>query len=73
MMASLNPDQVLERGYVRVTGADGQTLVSMATAQKESSLSLHFRDGALRVAPATPVKPTPSPRQPKPNQDDLFG
>ena len=51
LMASLNPDRVLERGYVRVTGADGRTLVSKSAAAKESGLSLHFQDGALEVVP----------------------
>jgi exodeoxyribonuclease VII large subunit len=51
LMVSLNPDTVLERGYVRVTAADGRTLVSRAAAAKEAALSLHFRDGELAVAP----------------------
>jgi exodeoxyribonuclease VII large subunit len=52
LMVSLNPDAVLERGYVRVTGADGRTLVSRAAAAQEAGLSLHFRDGELAVTPA---------------------
>ncbi len=51
LMVSLNPDTVLERGYVRVTAADGRTLVSKAAATQEASLVLHFRDGALATAP----------------------
>jgi exodeoxyribonuclease VII large subunit len=51
LMTSLNPDTVLERGYVRVTTAEGRTLVSKAAASKEASLSLHFRDGELSVTP----------------------
>ncbi|MCW1429213.1 exodeoxyribonuclease VII large subunit [Novosphingobium sp. JCM 18896] len=51
LMVSLNPDNILQRGYVRVTGADGRTLVSKAAAAQEVSLSLHFRDGELAVSP----------------------
>ena len=52
LVQSLNPDTVLQRGYVRVTGADGRTLVSRDAAAGEAALSLHFRDGTLDVAPA---------------------
>ncbi len=51
LVQSLNPDGVLRRGYVRVTGPDGQTLITKAAAVGQSSLSLHFRDGTLLVAP----------------------
>jgi exodeoxyribonuclease VII large subunit len=33
-MASLNPDAVLARGYVRVTGEDGRTLVAQQASAK---------------------------------------
>ncbi|MDE1917992.1 MAG: exodeoxyribonuclease VII large subunit [Sphingomonadales bacterium] len=83
IMASLNPDAVLARGYVRVTGADGRTLVGQAQAQAEARLTLHFRDGTVDVAPLedgalpTPrAAPAPPPRKPTPPkgpvQDDLF-
>ncbi len=52
LMASLHPDKALERGYVRVTAADGRTLVSRADAAKEAGLAFHFRDGELAVVPA---------------------
>jgi exodeoxyribonuclease VII large subunit len=50
-MASLNPDAVLARGYVRVTGEDGRTLVGSSQAAAEARLTLHFRDGLLDVTP----------------------
>jgi len=53
LITSLNPDTVLERGYVRVTGAGGRTLVSKAAAAREAALVLHFRDGELAAAPAS--------------------
>jgi exodeoxyribonuclease VII large subunit len=66
---SLDPDRVLQRGYVRVTGADGQTLVSRDRAAAQAALTLHFRDGQLGVVPAgaqqpavAPVRAAPKPK-----------
>lgn len=80
LMASLDPDAVLQRGYVRVTGADGRTLTEAARARDEAVLTLRFRDGPLEVAPkggATPPPkrraPRPAAPTPRPAQDDLFG
>jgi exodeoxyribonuclease VII large subunit len=67
LMASLQPHKALDPGYVRVTAADGRTLVNKAVAAKEAALSLHFRDGELAVVPAdgraarSPTKKSPSP------------
>jgi len=66
LMASLNPDSLLEKGYVRVTAADGRTLVTRAAAAGEPSLSLHFRDGELAVVPAEGRAPRPAARKPGP-------
>jgi exodeoxyribonuclease VII large subunit len=65
---SLNPDNVLKRGYVRVTGADGRTLVSKAQASDEASLVLHFGDGELGVVPAGSQSPAPSAKRAAPSQ-----
>ena len=83
VMASLNPDNVLRRGYVRVTGADGRTLVARDAAAEEAALTLHFRDGALGVVPSSDAGPGEPPaaragsRRPAKSgpaqQDDLFG
>ena len=86
IMASLNPDNVLARGYVRVTASDGRTLTNREAAMAESSLTLHFRDGVMDVTPgqtpapreaepAAPKRPAPAPRAKTtpPTQDDLFG
>jgi exodeoxyribonuclease VII large subunit len=75
LMVSLNPDTLLGKGYVRVTGATGQTLVDAAAARKEASLTLHFRDGPLEVAPGGPVPAKSRSPRPKPaaTQHDLFG
>ncbi len=76
---SLNPDNVLKRGYVRVTGADGRTLVGKAQAAVETSLVLHFGDGELGVVPlgaqppAPPVKRSASSQKaPPPEQGKLL-
>ncbi len=75
--ASLNPDAVLQRGYVRVTGADGATLTTRAAAAEQAGLVLHFRDGALKVAPgdappAAPSRSKPAPKAPPPEQGKLL-
>jgi exodeoxyribonuclease VII large subunit len=79
VMASLNPDAVLARGYVRVTGEDGRTLVGASQAQAQARLTLHFRDGLVEAVPLgdapPPLRPVP-PRKSSPKgplQDDLFG
>jgi exodeoxyribonuclease VII large subunit len=74
LFASLDPARVLERGYVRVTGADGRTLVSRAAAASEAALALHFRDGLLDVIPGTsaPVRAAAKPKLAPPEQGKLL-
>ena len=62
VLQSLNPDGILQKGYVRVTGADGRTLVSAQQAREATRLTLHFRDGQLNVAPLDGAAPRPAPR-----------
>lgn len=71
LLASLNPDRVLQRGYVRVTGSDGRTLTNAAAARTAESLALRFRDGTVDAVPAgvprgsaAPARPAPKPRPP---------
>jgi exodeoxyribonuclease VII large subunit len=76
LMISLDPDNVLKRGYVRVIGPDGRTLTDKVEAAKEAALTLKFRDGDLPVG--TGGSAPPAPRKPRPSgsplrQDDLFG
>ena len=88
VMASLDPDNVLKRGYVRVTGGDGRTLVDAVNAAREVMLTLHFRDDTLAVRPAggddqdgapprkSPAKPPRGPdgeESAANRQQDLFG
>ncbi len=74
LFASLDPARVLERGYVRVTAADGRTLVSRAAAAGEAALALHFRDGVLDAVPAgsAPSRAAPKPKVPPPEQGKLL-
>ena len=65
VMRSLNPDTVLARGYVRVTGPDGRTLTDRAAAADQPSLTLKFRDGDLQVAPGETPPPQPSRAAPR--------
>ncbi len=58
LMNSLDPLRVLQRGYVRVTAADGRTLVDRAAAAGEAALALHFRDGVLAVATGPQAPPS---------------
>ena len=71
-LTSLDPDRVLQRGYVRVTRSDGKTLTCQTLAAAEPALALHFRDGVLDVVPAgtAPPRTAPKPR-PAPKPDDL--
>ena len=76
LMTSLDPDNVLQRGYVRVVGAGG-TVTDSKSAASEAALTLKFRDGDLAVMPAGSTPPPPR-RKPRgsgtpPRQDDLFG
>jgi exodeoxyribonuclease VII large subunit len=66
VLASLNPDTVLARGYARVTGADGRTLVSRAAAAEAPALTLHFRDGTLGVVPGDALPPRAAAPRPAP-------
>ena len=76
--ASLNPDAVLQRGYVRVTGPDGTTLTGRAAAAGQSSLTLHFRDGELKVVPGDGLtasassRSRPAPKPVPPEQGKLL-
>ena len=80
LMVSLDPDNVLKRGYVRVIGPQG-TVTDMVEAAKHAALTLKFRDGDLAVSTGDAPSPAPRPapkRKPAPEgtppaQDDLFG
>ncbi len=70
LFVSLDPDKVLARGYVRVSGAGGRTLTTKAAAGKEQSLTLHFQDGELAVSTGPAPIRAPSRPKPAPGSDD---
>ena len=75
LFRSLDPDRVLGRGYARITGSMGQTLVDRAAAVGEPALTVHFRDGGLEVVPAgtAPMRAAPKPKPPPPSDPGLQG
>lgn len=74
LFVSLDPDKVLGRGYVRVTGPDGRTLTSKALAAREAALALHFQDGVLAVSTgAAPGRAAPRPKGAAPPDDGPQG
>jgi exodeoxyribonuclease VII large subunit len=76
LMQSLNPDNILEKGFVRVTGPDGHTLMTRAKAATVPAMSLHFRDGVLAAVPAearpAPPRPAPTRKADAPQQGKLL-
>ncbi|MCC2980886.1 exodeoxyribonuclease VII large subunit [Sphingomonas sp. IC4-52] len=68
LLASVDPDAPLARGYARVTDRAGATLTSAAAARAAGGLTLNFADGAVDTKvegarsrsypPAKPEQPT---------------
>jgi len=78
VMRSLDPDTVLQRGFVRVTDRDGNTLTDRGQAEAAGALTLKFRDGDLAATAGEGAAPTPRKRTAKRKstgaaQEDLFG
>ncbi|GAA0438528.1 MULTISPECIES: exodeoxyribonuclease VII large subunit [Sphingomonas] len=71
LLESVNPDNLLKRGYVRVEArGTGKTIDSAAAARAAGGLKLHFRDGVVDARVERPVgKPYPSD---KPEQPSLL-
>ncbi|MCW4461716.1 exodeoxyribonuclease VII large subunit [Sphingomonas sp. BT-65] len=71
LLDAVNPDNLLQRGYVRVGAkASGKVVASAADARAAGAVTLHFRDGVVdaRVERAGGKPYAPS----KPEQPDLF-
>ena len=48
LLDAVNPDNLLQRGYVRVSAkANGMVIASAADARAAGALTLHFRDGPV--------------------------
>ena len=79
VLTSLDPNTILERGYVRVEDDGGRTLTTREVASGKPRLNLVFHDGELSVRPEAGTAPPPArkaatrskPRETR--QDDLFG
>ena len=76
LLPQLNPDLPLRRGFARVLGGQGQTVMSAAAAAREPALTLKFADADLAVVPGASrsrtVRPVPSPVRATVKQGDLF-
>lgn len=76
-MAELaHPERPLSKGYVRVTSADGHTLIHACDAREAARLTLHFSDGKVKATvEGTAVSPPVERKRSKPyipNQPGLF-
>lgn len=73
LLASLNPDSPLDRGFARVHHADGSLARSAAGLAAGEGVTLKFRDGERgAVVDGTPAARTPKPKPPPPDQGSLF-
>ncbi len=70
LLASVDPDAPLARGYARVTAKGGETLATTAAARSAGAVTLHFRDGTVD-AQVEGARPRAYAR-PKPEQPTLF-
>jgi exodeoxyribonuclease VII large subunit len=67
---TLNPDNVLKRGYARIEKRAGGVVGSADAARKSAALTLHFADGSVDARVEASGKSTYS--KPKLDQPDLF-
>jgi exodeoxyribonuclease VII large subunit len=79
LLASLDPDRPLDRGFARVMAGD-QLIRSVRAAREAGTVALHFRDGVVAAqvdgVATGPASAAPSSRRAKaslPPQEDLFG
>ncbi|OYY91194.1 MAG: exodeoxyribonuclease VII large subunit [Sphingomonas sp. 28-66-16] len=49
LLDAVNPDALLNRGYVRVSARDGSVVTTAAAARAALTLTLHFGDGAVEA------------------------
>jgi exodeoxyribonuclease VII large subunit len=73
LLASLNPDTPLDRGFARVHHADGSLARSAAALASGEAVTLHFRDGERgAVVDGTPTPKPPRAKPKAPDQGSLF-
>lgn len=74
LVETLNPDRLLQRGYVRVEAKSGGTVTSAAAARAAGTLVLRFKDGPLEVtterAKVERPKVEPGPATPYPSKPE---
>jgi exodeoxyribonuclease VII large subunit len=71
--ASLNPDNVLQRGYARVENRSGLSVTTSAAAKREGTLALVFADGRIDVrVEGAAARPAARPKPPVPAQGNLL-
>ncbi|WP_341209239.1 exodeoxyribonuclease VII large subunit [uncultured Sphingomonas sp.] len=61
LVESLNPDNILNRGYARVEAAAGGTVTTADAARAAGALNLRFRDGAVAVQVDGSARPEAKP------------
>ena len=69
---SLNPDSILERGYVRVEKPGGATVMTVGQARTAGALSLRFADGVVGVRVERASATTYSKTKSTPEQGSLL-
>ena len=77
LLGQLDPDRPLERGFARLTSADGDVLMSAAAARAAGQFTVKFADDAFgAIATDAPPPKKPRSRTPKPaadlKQESLF-
>jgi len=71
--ASLNPDNILQRGYARVENRHGASVTTSAAAKREGALILVFADGRIDVrADDMVARPAARPKPAAPGQGSLL-
>jgi exodeoxyribonuclease VII large subunit len=71
--ASLNPDNVLQRGYARVENRSGLSVTTSGGAKREGALALVFADGRIDVrVEGAAARPAARPKPPVPAQGSLL-
>jgi exodeoxyribonuclease VII large subunit len=73
LLASLNPDTPLDRGFARIHRADGSLARSAKALVAGEALTLHFRDGERGAVVDGTAAPKPAKsKPPAPGQGSLF-
>ncbi len=71
---TLHPEAPLKRGFARISGSDGRTIITADAAKAARQISIRFADGSVEAVIGG-EGPRPRPAKPalQANQTDLFG